>query len=183
MALALMAQCLGATVSLKRCGMRHILTTLGVGAAFICADLVFEFYTQIFPTGDSIVIRTCARVPWRKRAIAIVEGVLIRTWSQAGRLCGHLQRSRFMPNYMRRFNWFGRMWPGYAKVERRRAAAMWVFRIAFAAASIALLAGQASLSPHSMLDARTTTVPALKVPPKSSPNEQWKGSERAIGEQ
>jgi hypothetical protein len=109
-----------------------------VATAFILADFVAELCNQIFPVGNSHGIRTLKRVPWSLRFMAITEGILIRTYSQVGRIWGHFERKGFLRNLLMRFNWFGQLWTNYSSTERRRAFVACVLRIGFAVVALLL---------------------------------------------
>lgn len=104
-----------------------ITTAMVVGC--ILGDVVFETCSWFMSGALGRPLPELAGVPWRIRLVGLLEGLVIRTWSQVGRLYGHWERGRFWGNFCRRFRWFGSMWPGHVRVERQREAALWLVRL------------------------------------------------------
>ena len=108
-------------------------TAMTVAAAWIVADVGFLLVRQLSNPGVAPVVQ---RLSWGAYLAACADAVLVRTWSEGGRLLGHWHRRRLPVNLFRRFNWFGTMWPGAVAVERRRTAETWLVRTAVAAAAL-----------------------------------------------
>jgi hypothetical protein len=79
----------------------------------------------------------CAHLSAATRCGGLVEGLIIRTVSEAGRLVGHAMRGRLFANFGVRFNWFGYMWAGAPAVERREAARRTAVRVLVSGAAVA----------------------------------------------
>jgi len=103
---------------------------LGAGS-LIVSDLAYEIMSQ----GRQAPLR---ELTWTQRMLAIPEALIVRTWSEAGRLYGHFTRGRLVHNLFWRFNWFGFMWPGAVQAERRQSRARWLVRLAFLSVSFSL---------------------------------------------
>ena len=71
----------------------------------------------------------CDTIELKTRLAAVLLAVVVRTWSQGGRLFGHLERGRLICNIFRRFNWFGHMWDGAIEVERAAAMELCAWRV------------------------------------------------------
>ena len=105
----------------------YALATLAACAACIAADLCVDLYTQLWkkPAPE------CAALPLHKRVVGVVYGLVIRSASELGRIRGHLERGRLLRCVLRRFNWFGDMWPGAIDEERREALRRNLVRVVF----------------------------------------------------
>jgi len=114
--------------------LRWLCFYAAVAMAVTGADLAFDAVnTALFEPPSEPQI---AQLPMHVWIGGLVWGLIIRTWSECGRMRGHCRRGRLPANMFRRFNWFGDMWPGAVKVERSRA--MWrnCVRIAVLAAVV-----------------------------------------------
>ena len=118
---------------LRPLSTRGLVATAAVCAACIAADVVVSAWVELLerPSPHS------AHLPLKMRMSGILEGLLIRTISEAGRLAGHRARGTLLRNFGRRFNWFGFMWAGAPQVERCEALRRNLSRVG---ASIAVLA-------------------------------------------
>lgn len=114
---------------------RTLAGLLAVSAGCVAGDLVDDALKELVEEPEP----ACAHLSVATRCAGLVQGLLIRTVSEAGRLVGHAGRGRLLANVTRRFNWFGHMWSGAPAVERRKALRRTAVRAAFAAAGVTLL--------------------------------------------
>jgi hypothetical protein len=111
-----------------------MLASVGAAAAgCIAGDALYDLGKELLVEPH----KQCAHLPLALRCTGVVQGLLIRTVSEAGRLVGHAGRGVLLANVCLRFNWFGHMWAGAPAVERGEAARRTAVRLAVAAAAAA----------------------------------------------
>lgn len=114
---------------------RALAGTAIVAGACVAGDLLLDTWLELIERPSP----HCAHLPLASRVAGVVQGLVIRTVSEAGRLLGHAARGTVAQNFGRRFNWFGYMWAGAPAVERVEALRRNLVRAAVAAAAVALL--------------------------------------------
>ena len=108
---------------------------VAVSAGCVAGDLADDALKELIEEPEP----ACAHLSLATRCAGLLQGLLIRTVSEAGRLAGHAGRGRLFANAMRRFNWFGHMWSGAPAVERGKSLRRTAVRAVFAAAGVTLL--------------------------------------------
>ncbi|MEI6343602.1 MAG: glycosyltransferase [Verrucomicrobiota bacterium] len=109
-----------------------------VAASCVLADVLYEASSWFISGALARPLPELEGVTWSVRVVGLFEGLVIRAWSQFGRLWGHWERGRFWANFCRRFKWFGAMWPGHVQAERKREATVWLVRLGVSGIAIFL---------------------------------------------
>jgi nucleoside-diphosphate-sugar epimerase/GT2 family glycosyltransferase len=109
-----------------------VITSTAVGC--IVGDALFDLSKEFMFEPH----KECANLSLSLRFSGSLQGLLIRTVSEAGRLMGHAQRGTLLNNVCLRFNWFGYMWSGAPTVERIEATKRTFVRLSVAATAAAL---------------------------------------------
>lgn len=134
-AVAVAASLVPSLRALERPAWQAVAGLLAASVGCVAGDLADDACKELVEEPEP----ACAHLPLVTRCAALIEGLVIRTVSEAGRMVGHASRGRLLPNVTRRFNWFGYMWAGAPRVERGKALRRTAVRAAFAAGAVAIV--------------------------------------------